>query len=62
MTRLFVSQALCDQALRNVTLDDWVLDRARTSVTRLFVSQDLCDQALRNVTLDDWVLNEPGPL
>ena len=56
MTRLFVSQDLCDQALRNITLVDWVLNRARPSVTRLFVSQDLCDQALRNITLDDWVL------
>ena len=52
-----MSQDLCDQALKNITLDDWVLNWARTFVTRLFVSQDLCDQALKNITLDDWVLN-----
>ena len=54
---LLVTQDICDHALRNITLDDWVLNWARTFVTRLFVSQDLCDQALRNVTLDDCVLN-----
>ena len=55
--KLLVTQDICDHALRNITLDDWVLNWARTFVTRLFVSQDLCDQALRNVTLDDCVLN-----
>ena len=52
MNRLFVSQGLCDQALGNIILDDWVLNRARTFVTRLFVSQDLCDQALKEHNID----------
>ena len=43
--------------LGNITLADWVLKWARSSVSMLYVREDLCHQALENITLTDWALN-----
>ena len=57
MSMLSVNEDRCLQALKNVTLVDRVLNRARSSVSMLSVSEDRCLQALKNVTLVDTVLN-----
>jgi len=48
---LFVSEGLCLQVLRSITLAYWVPNGAKSSVSTLFVSEDLCFQVLRSITL-----------